>query len=420
MVLILTGTACARQEPPPGAVPESQSPRIVELHPARDTVLRELDGPARVRFDEPINAPGDLRGQLRTSPAYRYRTSAGHHGVEIRPEEGWRTGAVYVLVLTGGVTDLLNNRREEPVRWRFSTGPPVTETEVTGTLWDRVSGEQLQEGRAHFLAVEGDSIPYAAVPDSGGRFRLESVPPGRYRAFGFVDRNRNLSLDRRLEPSDSVTFELDGPDARAELQLVLVEPDSTPPVLGPVETRDSVTVRLTFDDYLLPEQELPSDAVGIRRSGAGEELPLAMVRVLTEADREAAAAPPDTAVEVTEDTAAVPSADTAVDVPVDTAAAAPGDTTASPVEVLPTRELEVRTAVPMAPDTYHIRVRGVENLRGLRGGGDTTFVHVRRDTAAAPDTVAAPDTTTPPDTAAVPDTAAPPDTATPPDTAVSP
>ncbi len=410
MVVPLVGTACARQEPPPGAVPESQPPRIAELHPPRDTVLGELDGPARVRFDEPINAPGDLRGQLRASPAYRYRTSAGHHGVEIRPEEGWRPGAVYVLELTGGVADLLNNRREEPVRWRFSTGPPVTETEVTGTLWDRVSGEQLQEGRAHFLALDGDSIPYAAVPDSGGRFRLESVPPGRYRAFGFVDRNRNLSLDRRLEPSDSVTFELGGPDARAELELVLVEPDSTPPVLGPVETRDSVTVRLTFDDYLLPEQELPSDAVGLRRTGAEEELPLAGLRVLTEADLEAADAPADTAAatpadtvdEAPEDTAAAPPPEEVDEAPADTAEAAPGDTVVSPVELLPTRELEVRTAVPMAPDTYRIRVRGVENLRGLAGGGDTTFVHVRRDTAAARDTAVPPDSTTPPDTAVSP------------------
>ena len=445
---LVLAAGCARQEAPPGAVPESQPPRIAELFPARDTVIEGLGDAARVEFDEPISARGNLSRQLRASPAFEYRVEAGHGDIRVEPRDGWRPGAVYVLELDVGVSDLLNNAREEPIRWRFSTGPPVSGTVVTGRIWDRITGEQIQEARAVFLALGGDSalaadsIPYSAVPDSGGTFRLEAVPPGSYRAYGFRDRNRNRTLDRRLEASDSTTFTLDGPAGTAALQFVLVEPDSTPPVLGLAEARDSLTLRLTFDDYLLPGGAPLADSVILRRAGEEEAWPVDSLRVL-EADevegrealgedaffdpsevRQAGQAPADTTAPgdtagAAPETAARPDTaaagqdtaaarDTGAAEP-DTAVAAQDTAPASPVGPLPSRSLQVRLGRPLTPDTFRVMIRGVRNLQGLAGGGDTLFVYTPApDTAAAP-----PDTATAlSDTAgASPDTAAP-DTAT--------
>lgn len=420
---LVLAAGCARQEAPPGAVPESQPPQIAELFPPRDTVIEGLGDAARVDFDEPISARGNLSRQLRASPAFEYRVEAGHGDIRIEPRDGWRSGAVYVLELDVGVSDLLNNTREEPIRWRFSTGPPVTGTVVTGRIWDRITGEQLQEARAVFLAVggdsalAGDSIPYSAVPDSGGTFRLEAVPPGSYRAYGFRDRNRNRTLDRRLEASDSTTFTLDGPAGTAALEFVLVEPDSTPPVLGLAEARDSLTLRLTFDDYLLPGAAPPADSVTLRRAGEEEAWPVDSLRVLEADDveereslqhdaffdpseaREAQQAPLDTAAPgdtagAASDTAAA--RDTGAAAP-DTVAAAQDTAPASPVGPLPSRSLRMSLGRPLTQDTFRVMIRGARNLQGLAGGGDTLFVYT-----PAPDTTAAPDTA-----GAVPDTAAP-------------
>lgn len=405
LVLLATTLAlpgCAKQERPPGAVEESQPPTITEQFPGRDTVLPVLDDAARVKFDEPISAGRNLRTQLQASPAYRYRVRAGHSDVTVEPEDGWRPGAVYVLELSARISDLLTNPREEPIRWRFSTGPPITATMVSGGIWDRVTGERHRDARAIFLPLEGDSIPYTAVADTGGRFRLEAVPPGGYRAFAFIDRNRNLTLDRRLEPADSATFSLEGPAARAELQFVLVEPDSTPPVLGLAEVRDSLTLRLTFDDHLLPGQELGGDEVTVRRAETGEDWAVEEVRVLEPAEL----AGRDTTVPgAARDTgeAAVDTVEAGPDTP-----AAGADTAVSPVGPLPTQRLLVRLAAPLVPDSYRVRARGVENLRRIAGGGDTLFVYERPEaTEAAVDTAGAvlPDTTAASDTASRPGSA---------------
>lgn len=399
---LVLAAGCARQEAPPGAVPESQPPQITGLFPSRDTVMEGLGDAARVEFDEPISARGNLAPQLRASPAFEYTVEAGHGDIRIKPRDGWRTGAVYVLELDVRVSDLLNNIREEPIRWRFSTGPPVTGTVVTGRIWDRITGEQIQEARALFLALEGDSalagdpIPYSAVPDSGGTFRLEAVPPGSYRAYGFRDRNRNRTLDRRLEASDSTSFTLDGPAGTAELQFVLVEPDSTPPVLGLAQARDSLTLRLAFDDYLLPGGAPPADSVTVRRAGEEVAWPLDSLRVLEAAEVEGRESLQQDAFfdpsEVREarapsDTAAVQ--DTGAAAP-DTTVAAQDTAPASPVGPLPSRSLQVSLGRPLTQDTFRVEIRGVPNLQGLAGGGDTLFVYTpASDTAVSSDTTEA-------------------------------
>lgn len=439
--------ACARPGAPPGASEETEPPGIRGISPARDTVVPELSGRVTVQFDEPISAGSGLQRQLVASPAYRYSVAVGHSEISIRPEGGWRPDAVYVLELPAGISDLLNNAREEPIRMVFSTGPAIVPTRIRARLFDRVTGEERTEGRVLYLrarddgrggvasvgdsgATAGDTVPYTSVADTGGVYVLRHAPPGDYWAYGFVDRNRNLRLDRRLEPYDSARVTLDSDSAEASVRLFTLEPDSTAPVMGRVETPDSTTLRLGFDDHLgtgrTPER------VVVRREGAADSLPLAEVRVLTAEDTmpadtaaaDTSAAPADTSAAPT-DTAAAP-ADTAADTaaagaPTEAAArdapppglareaardtaTAPGDTAEVEMPPRPTRILLVRLGEAMAVgDTYRVGVRGVANVWGLTSDADTTFVFtpppdtVPADTAAtesAPDTAAS-DTTAP-------------------------
>lgn len=325
----------------------------------------------------------------------------------------------------------------------FSTGPSVAPTRVTARLFDRVTGEERTEGRILFLPVRegtrpgagggvstvgdstasaGDTVPYTAVADTGGVYSLEHLPPGEYWAYGFVDRNRNRRLDRRLESYDSARIALDSDSAEASVRLFTLEPDSTAPVLGRVETPDSATLRLGFDDHLrvgrTPERVL------VRREGAADSLPLREVRVLTAADT----IPEDTVPEdtVSEDTVPEDTApedtvarDTAAAVP-DSAAvdsAAPADTTPADTAAAedaempprPTRILRVRLGEAMtADDTYRVRLRGVANVWELTADADTTFVFTPPppDTAAADTTAAAADSVAPDSAVTGPDTAA--------------
>ena len=456
LLLAAAAWSCARPGAPPGAPDETRPPAVRSLFPALDSVVPELSGRAKVEFDEPISAGRNLGRQLVASPAYAYTVSVGHSEISVRPEGGWRPGAVYVLEFPARISDLLNNPREEPVRMVFSTGPPIRPTVVRARLFDRITGEENTDGRILYLAAEDsaagardtapgarDTVPYTAVADTGGVYVLRHVPPGDYWAFGFVDRNRDRRLDRRLEPYDSARVELDSDSAAASLDLHFLEPDSTAPILGRIETPDSVTVRLGFDDHLRPGQEVAR--LRVRRGADGDSIPIREIRVLTATDTvpedtlpqdtlPGDTVPGDTLAPDTSPGDTVPRDSAAADAgvgdsaavagatplggpPVADAAAAetggadsavaaarnavagggrpaparpgaageepPADTTEGPPR--PTRILRVRLGEAMAvDDTYRVSVRGVVNMWGLSTDADTTFVF----TPPPPDTSA--------------------------------
>lgn len=400
-VLLLAAAACAKEEPPPGAEPDQSPPDIREIVPADGTVDPEHDGPIRVRFDEPIEPPRGLARQLEASPFDEYRVEFGFDEIRVRPAEGWRPGAVYWIRFPGTVSDLLRNEREEPFEVTFSTGPPITDTRVSGRIVDRVDRRPQQGARALFLPVGGDSVPYGAVADTGGRFDLRALPPGAYRAYGFRDLNANRSLERRLEPWDSASFRLPDPASSAELRLSLLEPDSTPPRLARAEALDSTAVELTFDDHLDPAQDVRPGQVTLTAQG-GDTVEVAGIGLTREGAGLAApdtarptgaagAAPGDTA--AGPDTAAAPDTAGAGDTATpdgaraaDTAGAVP-DTAPAAADTLPlpSRSVLVRPARPLGDSVrYRVGARGFRNLQGLAGGGDTTFVHL-----PAPDTAGA-------------------------------
>ena len=422
--VVLAAVGCAKEEPPPGAAPDQQPPRIASFRPAAGSVSPDFDDGFRVEFDEPIRENRGLARTMTASPAYRYEVSFGFSTFEVRPEGGWRP-AVYRFRFPPPFSDVLGNRSQDTVTVTFSTGPPVTETRVAGRLRDRVTGEPVPEGRAVFLSTAGDSVPYTAVAGSEGTFRLPSVPPDSYVAYGFEDLNANLSPDRLLEPSDSTRFVLAAESDSVFLDLLLLEPDTTPPILVSAAARDSARVRLRFDDPLDPDGGLADASVVITAAGSDQPLPVAEVvlaRDTAAAVPDAGAVPPDTGAALPDTSGLGP--DTA---PVEDSLAGPADTLAVPGEETPEPADTAAAADSLVlPDTmvvvtvegafeagvsYRVAAQGFRNLQGLAGGGDTTFVwEPPADTVppeesmpeAPPDTAAArPDTA-----AAVADTAA--------------
>lgn len=416
-------------------MPDQAPPQVRDFRPARDTVVPGFDGAFRVRFNEPIEPNRSLSRQMSASPAYRYRVSFGFSGFEVRPEGGWRP-AVYHFVFPPPFTDLLNNRSSDTLVVTFSTGPPVTETRVAGRIRDRVTGRPVSGARATFLAVEGDSVPYAAVAGSEGTFRLPYVPPGAYAAYGFRDLNATLSLEPALEPYDSARFELTGPRDSVYMELLLVEPDTTPPRLLALRVRDSTSVTLAFDDPIAPDRGLEGADLGVEPVEEGGAVPV--LELLLARDTAPEAAPADTAiapgdtVAAAADSVPVAAADTAA--APDTLAAADtlaADTTAADSAAaaaardtlaLPDTLVVARLGRPLvAGRGYRVRARGFENLRRLSGGGDTTFVYEPPDTVSAgreaPDSAAVGDSVPAPEGAAARDSAARPDGVMVPDSA---
>jgi hypothetical protein len=396
------------------------------MYPEHLSVNPGFDDDAYIRFDEPLADPRGVERSLVGSPADLYRVAPGRRHIRIRPVDGWRPGTVYYFRISPGLSDLLRNRTATVVELLFSTGSSLPDTRADGHLYDRLRVQTVRDGRVLFLGA--DSVPYTAVSDTGGVFSLPALPPGGYWVYGFMDRNRNLQLDREFEPHDSARMELPEPLSKAEVELWMTEPDSTPPLLLAARAEDSLSLRLEFDEPLEPEHPLDSARVSVHSEATDEAWPVVSFEVeRPERTRDGRGREPaDTAAvpgegqeavgdgeaELADSAAAVrqlPLDRVALEVVADSLADAvdqepPGGRAAAedlPLRPYPSPFVIVKLERGLESGSYRVSALGLANLRGLVGGGDTTFVYEPPPDSLivpAPDSAAAP-----PDTAAAPE-----------------
>lgn len=368
-VAVLT-SGCAKEQPPPGALPDHEPPRIESIEPAPDSIVPGFDGQVRIRFDEPVRVEsGALGQQLIASPMEPYSVETGFSDIRLAPRDGWRDSVVYCLEIPAGIRDVLSNQTTLGTEFCFSTGGPMTDSRVSGTILDAVTGQPQSAASILFLAAP-DSVPYGALTDTDGRFHLQSLPAGSYDAFAFMDQNRNFRVDKTLEPYDSATVtSFDG--ARPDLLFSLVAPDSTPPRLLRADTPDSLTVRIEFDEPLLVVQP-GTPTVAIADSATGVPIAVFGAGVGEPSNVDIPGAPVAGA-----DPAGAP-ADTSAGPPGPPPPGPPGGVAGDSLGVvagdLPSRFVTVRLAEGIAAGTYRVSAEGFVNLRHLTGGGDTTFV----------------------------------------------
>ena len=351
-LVVVPLASCARSEPPPGTRPDNSPPRPEMIRPQFGAEVPGFDGFARVQFDEPLSNPRNLGRDIVGSPAGRWEVKPGRRGLEVRPADGWRDSVVYYIRLPAGVTDLLRNRTTGPVEWLFSTGGAVPDTEVSGRVIDRITARGSRGLRLLFLGA--DSVPYTAVSDTGGIFRLPGLPFGAYEAIGFQDQNRNFAYDAEFEAGGRAEFSVDEVAPTADVRVVVLPADTTPPVLSGVSAPDSVTLRLEFDDPLDPEADLAAVTLAVRDTLTGQPIEVAEFGI-------GMLPPPEPDVE------AEPEIEP--EEPIE-------PERPDPIGLEPAADyLTVRLAESLSPGVYEAEVDGAPNLRGLRGGGSRTFAY---------------------------------------------
>lgn len=247
--LLVLATACAAAQEPPGGPPDFTPPTLVAVQPDSDAVLPGFRDAVVFTFDDVINerSGGALASLFLVSPRpERVDVSWKRRRIAVRPSGGWRPNTVYHVTLLPGISDLRNNQMRAGSQLVFSTGIPIPDTRVTGTVvnWD---GGRIGVG-ALVEAITPDSLDYFTVADSTGDFTLGGLPAGRYALIATIDANTNRQRDRR-EPFDSVTLAL---DSTASLELWAYVHDSTGPRLSQATRLDSTTLRLEFSQKLAP------------------------------------------------------------------------------------------------------------------------------------------------------------------------
>ncbi len=390
--------ACARTGDPPGGPPDVKAPVIIGVYPESGAVVADLHADAVIQYDDVIDEMGGggtaggttgaatgLATKVLLSPTRGpYKVSWHRSAIHVKPAEGWKPGRVYHLEILPGISDLRRNSTKERHSIVFSTGPPVPQSELQGTVVQWVEQHILANGlvRAQLLP---DTIAYLAVTDSVGHFRLDAIPPGRYLVYAIVDQNNNRQRDRR-EAYDSGFVTL---DTTASVGLWTYAHDSLGPRVRQVEALDSTTARLTFSEPLDPAQ--PLDSLALRVLALPDSTPVKVTRLYSSADydsvaaRERAVADSIRAATDTTKKPAPPPKDTTIDTTGRVAPSRPEspkpaiDTSAVRALLrqrpVPQDRIVMRVETPLKPEgKYYVEVRGARNLNGARADGHTVLV----------------------------------------------
>ncbi len=254
--------ACASAVPPPGGPPRKDPPELIEVLPESNSVNVRT---SRVvfRFDEvvserPVSGAEDLSGEFLISPRKGTPEVAWHRDhYSVSPPGGFRPNTAYTVTMLPGVADLHGNVQKHGATVTFSTGPTIPPTVVRGRVFDWLEGRVAPNAfidafQQPIPPKAKDTVDYVTVADSTGAFVLRHLPPGQYTVRGYVDANNNRRLDpNEIWDSASVTL-VDS--ARVELLAFLH--DTVGPYARDIVVRDSVTLRLTFDQGIEPNQPL--------------------------------------------------------------------------------------------------------------------------------------------------------------------
>jgi hypothetical protein len=439
---------------------------------ARIEATRE---PAVIQYSERISESptrGTLEEAVLISPfTGEHQVEHSRSGLEISVIGGFQPGLVYRIRILPTVKDMFGNPMLEPFELVFSTGGEFEANVLAGLVRDRITMEPVEQARVEARPAdeegEEDVPVYLSTTDTAGIYLLRYLPSGSYTVTAYQDNNRNEEPDF-TEAQEATTVALGVREGVADTlidRLTILQPDTIPAMLVRAEAEDSMTLRLTFDDYLVvgssltdvrvtltpsqeetgeaeeeeeqeeaeKEEQAPQEAPAVERLLWGPQLD--SIRAYADSVRAAdslravadslqmvldsletvlaslqARAADSTEIEpVAAEMEAIRERVEPAEVEEETVQEEePGP--AEPEPVLPETFFYALLAAPLLPDQlYDVRVTGVWNIAGVRGGGGEAEV---RWTPPEPDTTAVQDTTAVPDTAVVPDTTggAPPDT----------
>jgi hypothetical protein len=223
----------------------------MRVEPESGAVLTEMPSEATIVFDEVIlervaAQPGDIGGAVLLSPTTE-RVKVGWHRnrISVSPRGGFKPGRIYRLELLPVVSDLRNNRLKTHRVVVFSTGPEIPSGRLEGAVVDWVAG---RPGASALIEADlmPDSLPYRALADSTGYFRMDAMPPGRYLVWGIMDSNSDRRLGGR-EAFDTLSLTL---DSTSVADLYAMVHDTAAIRLRALESVDSLTLKLTFSQPL--------------------------------------------------------------------------------------------------------------------------------------------------------------------------
>jgi hypothetical protein len=327
--------------------------------------------------------------------------------ISVKPRHGFRPNTAYIVTMLPGLADIRGNTMPGAASVVFATGAAFPRFVIRGTIFDWAAERPAAGALVEAIGLP-DSVRYLTAADSLGSFSLGPFDAGRYLLRGLMDRNNNRAIDPG-EPWDTTTIVVNAISPVAELYAITR--DTIPPRITTVARDDSMTIRVTFDRPLDPDQRLSPELFRVQRPDS-TDVPIASVTGAREAAVRAAARDTSNQRDTTtqrrdttarrDTSAAAGLPPSAVPLPAPRGQRAPL-VTPPPAQRAGRPPPETAVLLKLAPQaqlapatTYRVTARDVRNIQRKAGTSSRTFTTPRLAPPAARDSAGARPTRRPP------------------------
>ncbi|GAB3567775.1 hypothetical protein GCM10027578_19250 [Spirosoma luteolum] len=200
---------CAQVAQPPGGKKDTLAPTLVSSVPK----LRQLNYSGKIvelEFDEYIRTE-NIQQKITITPqdSNTYLVKALPTGVRLTFAKPFLPNTTYTIDFADGIKDITENNIAKDAKVVFSTGNSIDSLYLTGRVIDDETRQPIL-GFVVGLFAPTDTLPinrkrpqYFDRTDSTGLFRIENVKAGRYKVYGFDDKDLNLVNNT---PGERVAF----------------------------------------------------------------------------------------------------------------------------------------------------------------------------------------------------------------------
>ncbi|HEQ99708.1 MAG TPA: hypothetical protein ENO22_10255 [candidate division Zixibacteria bacterium] len=193
--------SCAKIEFPPGGPPDETPPEVVSTSPEQRALGVATDTEIRIEFSEKIKKEDAARSLLIVPEPEKFPDLDWDGStLKIKFEEKLMEDRTYLITLKTQLSDLRNNKLEQPYRLAFSTGEVLD----TGSI----RGYTVQDHRP-FKSADLWAFPYdsgfsifdrqplyVTQSDDSGYYKFEYLADGKYLCFAV----RDVASDRTFDP----------------------------------------------------------------------------------------------------------------------------------------------------------------------------------------------------------------------------
>ncbi len=204
---------CAQVAQPPGGKKDTLSPKLVSSMPSARQ-LNYTGKTVELEFDEYVNSE-NLQQKITITPqdSNTFVVKSLPQGIRLTFAKPFQPNTTYTIDFADGIKDITERNIAKDSKVVFSTGSSIDSLYLAGTVQDDESRQPIL-GFVVGLFAPTDTLPinrkrpqYFARTDSNGTYRIENVKAGRYKVYGFDDKDLNLvnnTAGERVAFRDSV------------------------------------------------------------------------------------------------------------------------------------------------------------------------------------------------------------------------